>query len=969
MINSTKNADDGDDNAKDHDERPEIHHAIPNTYLVCPLEFVVDRAEDSTQERTSTHPLHRVKASSWVLTGKSIEGSCASHTIREFDIRQFKKDAADFDAAFETAVYKRVHGPPGSQFARVFMGLSTGYDSGAIHLALGKLQRVEGFQFHQEGDGIYRQIPSNTETSPESDLVTDGKITTDSAGLARESMQLVGRIFPNSVRERLLGDDFLAYVVVDGRDREVLEQRIHYNNVKVIPVRKTWRGFRNEVKEVKSRTEPYQYSSENWAGKTLQLDYSAAQGISMLTRRGKDDGRRVYLSGSGADEIISDYGFNGTRIFPHSCFGGLFPDNLADVFPWQSFFLGTMRDYLMKDEIIAGFHGIEGRYPFLDFEVVQEFLWLTPEVKNSQYKSVLARYLQKHHYPVAHGKGGFGANQDLLLYPPGGVATALPVPKEYTLAGDTTLKRSTTSSTYSTEQRHDHGLVENNIALSSFEEIARLPVLDENLLPRASECQDNMYFVALRSRLTARVVDGEEFGCKNPNIKTDREGLRCILYHDLQGMLTAHFGPARFERECGIGLAAARLMKTVDGPSICSLFAEDHFNDLPWILPDYPVADMADFVDSAREDPASISSDELLVVTDPIVGVRLSPGRSFFYPLATAQGVVDHAKLWPWSKWCLSGFPLFRILQRLPELYAAQPQPPPQARALYEQFTRKLESHLALAEEHTRQSMQTWCVSSTTRQVDPLSAVDEQATSTTMLKVARKSAVSSESPCRANLAGSLLTFANDFSSHLVSELKNMHYSRTIKEGEPPFGAETSSDEDLRHSSAVLSMSLRRADARSGRTTGEDLRFDYQMIASAFMQNDQEERTEVALTGRGVSTQFLEYLLSRFSVLQPQSSGKRENKESHVLITPAAAVEESQPSTRQPVAFDPLFFLYWAAQRQDLWEASSLLMAVVDVVETLSESWLTEPSVRMLSHVCNRFLYINYSDGTWCDGDD
>ena len=30
----------------------------------------------------------------------------------------------------------------------------------------------------------------------------------------------------------------------------------------------------------------------------------------------------------------------------------------------------------MKEELVAGVHGIEGRYPFLDPKVVQEYLWL-----------------------------------------------------------------------------------------------------------------------------------------------------------------------------------------------------------------------------------------------------------------------------------------------------------------------------------------------------------------------------------------------------------------------------------------------------------------------------------------------------------------------------------------------------------------------------------------------------------------
>merc|ERR1712060_996761 len=99
-------------------------------------------------------------------------------------------------------------------------------------------------------------------------------------------------------------------------------------------------------------------------------------------RLSRDRGALVYLSGSGADEVLTDYGFQGERLCPQSTFGGDFPRDLSDVFPWQEFFLSTQRDYLMKEELVAGVHGMEGRYPFLDRRTVQEYLWLTSDLKN-----------------------------------------------------------------------------------------------------------------------------------------------------------------------------------------------------------------------------------------------------------------------------------------------------------------------------------------------------------------------------------------------------------------------------------------------------------------------------------------------------------------------------------------------------------------------------------------------------------
>jgi asparagine synthetase B (glutamine-hydrolysing) len=109
------------------------------------------------------------------------------------------------------------------------------------------------------------------------------------------------------------------------------------------------------------------------------------------------ENRQVYLSGQGADEIISDY-----SPFPgQSTFKGVFPDVLTI---WENFYEGCQYSYLGKEEYVAGSHGIEARYPFLDREVVQEFLWLTPELKNKNYKAPLHEYLKRNNFPNTFGK-------------------------------------------------------------------------------------------------------------------------------------------------------------------------------------------------------------------------------------------------------------------------------------------------------------------------------------------------------------------------------------------------------------------------------------------------------------------------------------------------------------------------------------------------------------------------------------
>ncbi|KAF4711383.1 hypothetical protein FOZ62_010990, partial [Perkinsus olseni] len=251
----------------------------------------------------------------------ALDGGCRETPLGptfEFDLRQFKTDTLDWQRAFTAAVQKRVrYARPGA----VFLGLSSGYDSGAIQSAL--------------------------------------------VGMGR----------PHS-----------AYSIYSQEDVGILEARAEYSrNVSDSTLFILTEGdLARSHTILQERGEPFQYSQRGRLG--MMFDDPAASGMAFISAVAREEGRTLYLSGTGADETISDYGFNGTRIFPHSDFGGLFPNDLEGLFPWQSFFLGTQRDYLMKEEMVAGAFGIEARYPFLDRKVVQEYLWLTADVKNSEYK-------------------------------------------------------------------------------------------------------------------------------------------------------------------------------------------------------------------------------------------------------------------------------------------------------------------------------------------------------------------------------------------------------------------------------------------------------------------------------------------------------------------------------------------------------------------------------------------------------
>ena len=77
----------------------------------------------------------------------------------------------------------------------------------------------------------------------------------------------------------------------------------------------------------------------------------------------------IFLSGTGGDEIFSDYGYQGKNMKnksknPPGTILGLYPDNLEDVFPWENFFNGLMECFIAKEEYAGSLNGVEVRYPF-----------------------------------------------------------------------------------------------------------------------------------------------------------------------------------------------------------------------------------------------------------------------------------------------------------------------------------------------------------------------------------------------------------------------------------------------------------------------------------------------------------------------------------------------------------------------------------------------------------------------------
>jgi asparagine synthetase B (glutamine-hydrolysing) len=122
----------------------------------------------------------------------------------------------------------------------------------------------------------------------------------------------------------------------------------------------------------------------------------ASRGLALIHSRAREEGRKVFLSGTGVDETLA-----ANRHWP----GGLFPDPLS---PWPDFDGNWQKAYLAKEELVAGAFGAEGRYPYLDRRLVQEFLWLRADLKSRRYKAPLDEYMRSHGYPFDENvKTGF----------------------------------------------------------------------------------------------------------------------------------------------------------------------------------------------------------------------------------------------------------------------------------------------------------------------------------------------------------------------------------------------------------------------------------------------------------------------------------------------------------------------------------------------------------------------------------
>ena len=194
---------------------------------------------------------------------------------------------------------------------------------------------------------------------------------------------------------RALGADYKAYSIEGKENVELLERR----NRQGVVLAMTQETFDEELAFLRAHAEKATYRAVDFLGERRRkdlLDDRATCGLALIHSLAGAEGRKVFLSGQGADETVA-----ACRHWP----GTRFPERLE---PWPDFDGNWQTAYLTKEELVGGAFGAEGRYPYLDRAVVQEFLWLAPELKNRYYKAPLHEYMTRRGYPFDENvKTGF----------------------------------------------------------------------------------------------------------------------------------------------------------------------------------------------------------------------------------------------------------------------------------------------------------------------------------------------------------------------------------------------------------------------------------------------------------------------------------------------------------------------------------------------------------------------------------
>jgi len=198
--------------------------------------------------------------------------------------------------------------------------------------------------------------------------------------------------------------DFMTYSFTGNEAPGIIEKRVKHIDNKILKAGITTQENTDINSFKRQFVEPFFYGPTPYNKTHEGFEDPGGTGLlSLLKECREEHGVKVQLSGQGADEVMSNiqtYGFNTPNPY-------VWPSDLTNIFPWGNFYYGANWSYLNKEECIAGSVGMETRYPFLDKNVVQSFINLTPQLKNKHYKAPLHYMLAECNFPFVEAKRGF----------------------------------------------------------------------------------------------------------------------------------------------------------------------------------------------------------------------------------------------------------------------------------------------------------------------------------------------------------------------------------------------------------------------------------------------------------------------------------------------------------------------------------------------------------------------------------
>ena len=136
----------------------------------------------------------------------------------------------------------------------------------------------------------------------------------------------------------LIKKKYYTYTILSNENENILKERIRKNKKYLVKSHLTdfeLKEYREYEEQISKEAEDFKYEcfikKKNVIRGSNIKDDNACVGMAKICKLASGLKQRIFLSGSGADEIHCDYGFNGNKLVYHSCFGGKYPENLESI--------------------------------------------------------------------------------------------------------------------------------------------------------------------------------------------------------------------------------------------------------------------------------------------------------------------------------------------------------------------------------------------------------------------------------------------------------------------------------------------------------------------------------------------------------------------------------------------------------------------------------------------------------------